>query len=101
MPFEEYAGQPFMLKHEQYKYIVQVCSAKMDNSYTGFSALPTTTTSSGKKKLLVLMQQSPYGSSKKHLMIISIERLYVRTVSRGVVFSAKVRQCTSQHKPCR
>lgn len=36
MPFEEYAAQPFNQKHEPFKYINELCIAKMENIYTGF-----------------------------------------------------------------
>ncbi|KAG8658379.1 nudix hydrolase 2 isoform X2 [Manihot esculenta] len=42
MPFEEYAAQPFAQKHELFKYIADLCLAKLDRSYAGFSPLPTT-----------------------------------------------------------
>ncbi|CAI8596732.1 unnamed protein product [Vicia faba] len=36
MAFEEYAAQPFNQKHEPFKYINELCIAKMENVYTGF-----------------------------------------------------------------
>ncbi|XP_021669727.2 nudix hydrolase 10 [Hevea brasiliensis] len=42
MPFEEYAAQPFAQKHELFKYIADLCLAKVDRNYAGFSQLPTT-----------------------------------------------------------
>uniref|UniRef100_A0A2C9UD86 Nudix hydrolase domain-containing protein n=1 Tax=Manihot esculenta TaxID=3983 RepID=A0A2C9UD86_MANES len=42
MPLEEYAAQPFAKKHELFKYIDDLCLAKVDRNYAGFSPLPTT-----------------------------------------------------------
>ncbi|KHG18474.1 Nudix hydrolase 10 -like protein [Gossypium arboreum] len=41
MPFEEYAAQPFAQKHELFKYINELCLAKVDRDYAGFSPRPT------------------------------------------------------------
>lgn len=41
MPFEEYAAQPFVQKTEIFKYITDLCIAKIDNRYTGFSPRAT------------------------------------------------------------
>ncbi|KAJ4704105.1 Nudix hydrolase [Melia azedarach] len=49
MPLEEYAAQPYVQKQELLKYIVDVCSAKVDSSYCGFSPVPTTSTFSDRK----------------------------------------------------
>lgn len=57
MPIEEYATQPFVLKHEQFNYVAKICCAKKDNGYTGFSAVPTKTVSSGKKSYLYFNNQ--------------------------------------------
>ncbi|XP_028752915.1 nudix hydrolase 10-like [Neltuma alba] len=40
MPFEEYAAQPFNQKHEPFKYISELCLAKIQSNYGGFSARP-------------------------------------------------------------
>ncbi|KAF8391679.1 hypothetical protein HHK36_023987 [Tetracentron sinense] len=53
MPFEEYAAQSFVQKHELFKYIVNICLAKKDMEYTGFSPVPATS-SSGKRCYLYL-----------------------------------------------
>ncbi|KAE8733529.1 Nudix hydrolase 8 [Hibiscus syriacus] len=37
MPFEEYAAQPFAQKHELFRRINELCLAKVDRSYAGFS----------------------------------------------------------------
>ncbi|XWS12968.1 hypothetical protein CRYUN_Cryun37aG0135300 [Craigia yunnanensis] len=41
MPFEEYAAQPFVQKYELSKYIVDICLAKKNGNYSGFSPVPT------------------------------------------------------------
>ncbi|KAE8704298.1 Nudix hydrolase 7 [Hibiscus syriacus] len=41
MPFAEYASQPFAQKHELFKYINELCLAKVDRYYAGFSPRPT------------------------------------------------------------
>ncbi|KAJ4835094.1 nudix (nucleoside diphosphate linked moiety X)-type motif 2, partial [Turnera subulata] len=40
MPFEEYASQPIAQRHELFKYISDICLAKLDKDYSGFSPLP-------------------------------------------------------------
>ncbi|KAL9274996.1 Nudix hydrolase 2-like protein [Drosera capensis] len=40
MPFEEYAAQPFVQKHELLKNTVQICQAKMNRTYSGFAEVP-------------------------------------------------------------
>ncbi|CAK9145107.1 unnamed protein product [Ilex paraguariensis] len=42
MPFEDYAAQPFAQKHSVFKYINELCLAKIDRSYNGFSPMPMT-----------------------------------------------------------
>ncbi|KAL7217762.1 hypothetical protein ACSBR2_011074 [Camellia fascicularis] len=42
MPFEEYAAQPITQKHGLFKYISEICLAKVDREYIGFSPLPMT-----------------------------------------------------------
>ncbi|KAI3456811.1 hypothetical protein Pfo_013474 [Paulownia fortunei] len=42
MPIAEYAAQPFAQEHSIFKYAADVCLAKVDNGYTGFSPLPIT-----------------------------------------------------------
>ncbi|XVF70892.1 hypothetical protein PTKIN_Ptkin11bG0198700 [Pterospermum kingtungense] len=41
MPFEEYACQPFAQKHQFFRYITELCVAKLDGGYAGFSPRPT------------------------------------------------------------
>jgi hypothetical protein len=52
MPFEEYAAQPFVQKHEMFKLIANVCLEKKKNNYAGFSAVTTTTSFSSKRSIL-------------------------------------------------
>ena len=47
MPVEDYAAQPFVQKHEMFKLVANVCLAKVDADYAGFTPVPTIT-SSGK-----------------------------------------------------
>lgn len=54
MPFEEYAAQPFVKKHELLKYLVDICLAKKEGKYTGFTPVPTTSTFSQEKNFLYL-----------------------------------------------
>nr|XP_043609232.1 nudix hydrolase 2-like [Erigeron canadensis] len=52
MPFEEYAAQSFVQKHDLLKYMVKICIAKRDGNYNGFSAVPTVTSFSKKQSNL-------------------------------------------------
>jgi len=52
MPFEEYAAQPFVQKHEMFTLIANVCLEKKKNNYAGLSAVPTTTSFSSKRSIL-------------------------------------------------
>ncbi|KVI01127.1 nudix hydrolase 2-like [Cynara cardunculus var. scolymus] len=54
MSFEEYAGQPFVQKHDLLRYIVKVCIAKRNEKYSGFSPVPTITSFSNKPSNLYL-----------------------------------------------
>jgi 8-oxo-dGTP pyrophosphatase MutT (NUDIX family) len=47
MSGEEYAAQPFVQTREQFSYIADICLAKKENAYSGFSGAPLT---SGSKK---------------------------------------------------
>lgn len=42
MPFEEYAAQPFAQKDGVFKYITELCLAKIDRHYSGFCPQPVT-----------------------------------------------------------
>ncbi|KAI6704708.1 hypothetical protein NL676_007670 [Syzygium grande] len=54
MPFEEYAAQPFCQKNELVKCIIEMCSAKKNGKYSGFTPVPTTSTFSDQKNFLYL-----------------------------------------------
>nr|GLL39071.1 nudix hydrolase 2-like [Ipomoea trifida] len=54
IPYEKYASQPFIQKHELFKYIANICSAKIHGKYTGFSAVSTVTSFSQKESYLYL-----------------------------------------------
>ncbi|XP_072069777.1 nudix hydrolase 2 isoform X3 [Arachis hypogaea] len=54
MPFEEYSAQPFVQKHDLLKYISDVCSAKIDGRYSGYSAVSTSSSFSDQKYYLYL-----------------------------------------------
>ncbi|RYR63257.1 hypothetical protein Ahy_A04g021058 isoform D [Arachis hypogaea] len=54
MPFEEYSAQPFVQKHDLLKYISDVCSAKIDGQYSGYSAVSTSSSFSDQKYYLYL-----------------------------------------------
>ncbi|MED6171687.1 nudix (nucleoside diphosphate linked moiety X)-type motif 2 [Stylosanthes scabra] len=54
MPFEEYSAQPFVQKHDLLKYISDICSAKIDGRYSGYSAVSTSSSFSDKKYYLYL-----------------------------------------------
>ncbi|KAI3688475.1 hypothetical protein L2E82_46079 [Cichorium intybus] len=42
MPLEEVAAQPFAKKESLLRYIIDLCTAKVDRDYSGFSAHPVT-----------------------------------------------------------
>ncbi|KAE8708945.1 Nudix hydrolase 2 [Hibiscus syriacus] len=52
MPFEEYAAQPFVQKHELFKFSVDICLAKKDGNYSGFCPVPTSTAFSDEKNYM-------------------------------------------------
>ncbi|GMN62334.1 hypothetical protein TIFTF001_031432 [Ficus carica] len=54
MPFEEYAAQPFIQKHGLSKCITNICSAKLQGNYSGFSPRPTTSFFSNNSSYLYL-----------------------------------------------
>ncbi|XP_019188913.1 PREDICTED: nudix hydrolase 2-like isoform X2 [Ipomoea nil] len=60
IPYEEYASQPFIQKHELLKYIANICSAKIQGKYSGFSAVSTVTGFSQKESYLYLNKE-PHG----------------------------------------
>ncbi|XP_021805899.1 nudix hydrolase 2-like [Prunus avium] len=51
MPVEEYAAQPFIRQNKMFDYVAEICLAKSDKDYAGFSPMRTTT-SSGKRSYL-------------------------------------------------
>ena len=51
MPVEDYAAQPFVKQNKLFDYVAEICLAKTDKHYTGFTPLATTT-SSGKPSYL-------------------------------------------------
>ncbi|KAL0407184.1 UNVERIFIED_CONTAM: Nudix hydrolase 2 [Sesamum latifolium] len=57
MPYEEYVAQPFVQKHELLRKIADICSAKKDKDYSGFSAVPITSAFSEKQDYLYLNGQ--------------------------------------------
>lgn len=57
MPFEEYTAQPFVQEHEFQRYIADVCLAKKDEGYSGFSPVPMESDFSLPKSYLYLNQQ--------------------------------------------
>ncbi|KAG6387528.1 hypothetical protein SASPL_152720 [Salvia splendens] len=58
MPFEEYAAQPFIQKHDLLKKISEICAAKKEKrEYAGFSPVATTTGFSQKKSYLYINSQ--------------------------------------------
>lgn len=42
MPIADYVAQPFAEKHSVFKYAADICMAKLENGYTGFTPRPTT-----------------------------------------------------------
>lgn len=57
MPFEEYAAQPFAQKHELFQYINELCLAKVDKGYTGFSPRPMVSIFSDPSSFIYLNNQ--------------------------------------------
>lgn len=49
MAFDEYAAQSFVQKSDLLRYMTNICIAKRDEKYAGFSAVPTTTSFSKKR----------------------------------------------------
>lgn len=40
MPWEEYTKQPFVQNHELLRYMTEICSAKTNGDYEGFTSIP-------------------------------------------------------------
>ncbi|WMV31465.1 hypothetical protein MTR67_024850 [Solanum verrucosum] len=68
MPFEQYAAQPFIQGHDLLRYISDICSAKMEGRYTGFSPVPTVTGFSAKKTYLYMHSNVGTTSMQRPLM---------------------------------
>ncbi|XP_040363001.1 nudix hydrolase 2 isoform X2 [Rosa chinensis] len=64
MPFEEYAAQPYAQKYEFLMYLHDICIAKIDGNYTGFSPIPTTSYSVQKSYLYLNSTEAPKRYSK-------------------------------------
>ncbi|XP_071722557.1 nudix hydrolase 2-like [Rutidosis leptorrhynchoides] len=60
MSCEEYAATPFVKKHELAKYIVDICLARIDGKYPGFSAVPTTSDFNKDKSVMYLDTKALY-----------------------------------------
>ncbi|XP_054802197.1 nudix hydrolase 10-like isoform X2 [Prosopis cineraria] len=54
MPFEEYAAQPFVQKHQLLKYINDICWEKINRQYSGFNHVPVSSVFSDKNSYLYL-----------------------------------------------
>lgn len=52
MPFEEYAAQPFVQKHGIFKYTKDLCLAKAESGYPGFTPVPITSFFDGSTSFL-------------------------------------------------
>ncbi|KAH0669909.1 hypothetical protein KY285_024052 [Solanum tuberosum] len=56
MAIEEYAAQPFIKKHEMFNKMAEICLAKKDNKYNGFSKVLMTSAFSNKRTYLYYSQ---------------------------------------------
>ncbi|XP_048233325.1 nudix hydrolase 2 isoform X2 [Ricinus communis] len=45
MPIEEYVNQPYNQKYQLFKYVAEICKAKSERDYVGFSAVAVATAS--------------------------------------------------------
>ena len=54
MPIEEYAAQPFVQNQGLLRYLMDICLAKKDGNYSGFSPVPTSSTFSNEESYLYL-----------------------------------------------
>ncbi|TYH87199.1 hypothetical protein ES332_D01G100300v1 [Gossypium tomentosum] len=73
MPFEEYAAQPFAQKHELFKYINELCLAKVDRDYAGFSPRPTLSMFSDQPSYLYLNNKDLDKSSSANNSCINVK----------------------------
>ncbi|XP_021674313.1 nudix hydrolase 2 isoform X2 [Hevea brasiliensis] len=69
MPLDEYRAQPFVQKSEPLKYFFDLCLAKIDNKYSGFSPVPNTSNIPDEKGYLYVNSRylSPPVRSGYHL----------------------------------
>ncbi|XP_043689301.1 nudix hydrolase 2-like [Telopea speciosissima] len=68
IPIEDYAAQPFVQNHKLAKYLSDICIAKIDKGYAGFSPVLTTSAFSEKPFDLYLNSRDlnePGGESKR------------------------------------
>lgn len=56
MAIEEYAAQPFIKKHEMFYKIAEICIAKKEDKYNGFSKVLMTSAFSTKRNYLYYNQ---------------------------------------------
>ncbi|BFG27285.1 nudix hydrolase 2 isoform X2 [Prunus yedoensis var. nudiflora] len=64
MAFEEYAAQPFVQNNELLNYINDICKAKIDGQYSGFSPVPTMSFSDQKMSYLYLNGKATKSDSR-------------------------------------
>ncbi|CAI0383477.1 unnamed protein product [Linum tenue] len=60
MPIDEYVEQPYNKKHGQFRYVAEICKARAEGTYIGFSALPVSS-ASGKDVYLYYNKQDCSG----------------------------------------
>ncbi|KAH9793749.1 Nudix hydrolase domain-containing protein [Citrus sinensis] len=65
MQAEDYAAQPYVLKHQMFNYICQICLTKSEKEYAGFSPMPLTT-GSGKVSHLYFNSRDCDPSNSHH-----------------------------------
>ncbi|XP_049366644.1 nudix hydrolase 10-like [Solanum verrucosum] len=56
MAIEEYAAHPFIMKHEMFNKIAEICLPKKENKYNGFSKVLMTSAFSTKRTYLYYNQ---------------------------------------------
>jgi len=62
MPWDDYVAQPFVQKHELSKQLVDICKAKEDETYFGFSPVPIASKLPDQKSFLYLNDRDLEGS---------------------------------------
>ncbi|WCJ33095.1 hypothetical protein M5689_014477 [Euphorbia peplus] len=65
MPVEEYAAQPFAKQHELFKYTAELCMAKVESNYAGFSPVPIRSTFNDKISYLYLNKHQDLNQASK------------------------------------